>query len=300
MTGLDGILCIDKPEGFTSFDVVAKMRGIAKTRKIGHAGTLDPMATGVLPLFLGQATKACDILPRQDKAYIAQFRLGVETDTLDITGQVLAERPVQADEMQVREAAGQFIGQIMQVPPMYSALKVGGRKLCDLAREGRQIERQPRPVTIYSLDFLGRCEEADTYRIAVHCSKGTYIRTLVSDIGQALGCGAVLTALRRTMAAGFEQKSCITLGQAQQLADTGELYRAVMPVEEAFACLPRVCLHGKQVQMYLNGVRLDAARVDCQSRDGMLGVYTEDGGFIGTAVIRDGELRSNKRFMREG
>ena len=194
MAEQNGILCIDKPEGFTSFDVVAKLRGIARERRVGHAGTLDPMATGVLPLFFGRATKACDILPRQDKRYLADFRLGVTTDTQDETGRVLCERdPSGVSEADVRKAAARFTGEIMQVPPMYSALRVEGKRLYELARQGVEVERKARPVTIHSLDFVSWDGASHTCRIDVHCSKGTYIRTLVADIGEALGCGAVMT-----------------------------------------------------------------------------------------------------------
>ena len=200
MTEQGGILCIDKPEGFTSFDVVAKLRGIARERRVGHAGTLDPMATGVLPLFFGRATKACDILPRQDKRYLASFKLGVTTDTQDITGTVLSEQTPDADEARVRAAAAGLVGDIMQTPPMYSAVRVNGQRLYELARRGVEVERAARPVTVYSIDFTACDVQANTFTIDVHCSKGTYIRTLIADIGAALGCGAVMTALRRTMA----------------------------------------------------------------------------------------------------
>lgn len=237
MEELNGILCIDKPQGFTSFDVVAKLRGIAKTRRIGHAGTLDPMATGVLPLFLGRATKACDLLPDQDKRYTAVFRLGLETDTLDITGTVVSEHPVEVSEAQVREAASRFTGEILQVPPMYSALKVGGKKLCDLARQGVEVEREARPVRIHRLEFLSCDSAAQTYTIDVACSKGTYIRTLVADIGRVLGCGAVLTALRRTEAAGYDLGGCVTLEEVQGCADAGRLPDLLRPVSSAFGRL---------------------------------------------------------------
>ena len=172
MTEQGGILCIDKPEGFTSFDVVAKLRGIARERRVGHAGTLDPMATGVLPLFFGRATKACDILPRQDKRYLASFKLGVTTDTQDITGTVLSEQTPDADEARVRAAAAGLVGDIMQTPPMYSAVRVNGQRLYELARRGVEVERAARPVTVYSIDFTACDVQANTFTIDVHCSKG--------------------------------------------------------------------------------------------------------------------------------
>lgn len=262
MTGLSGILCIDKPSGFTSFDVVAKMRGISHTRKIGHAGTLDPMATGVLPLFFGRATKAADMLPCQDKRYTAEFRLGITTDTQDITGTVISESEVTSDAAQVRRAAASFVGDIMQRPPMYSAVRVGGKRLYELARKGIEIERETRPVTIYSLDFLSCDERTHTYKIDVCCSKGTYIRTLAADIGELLGCGATLTSLRRTEAAGFALSDCVTLEAAASLAKSGGFEAALLPVSEAFKSLPQARLTEKQTRMFLNGVRLDSARVE--------------------------------------
>jgi len=304
---LNGILCIDKPQGFTSFDVVAKLRGIAKTRRIGHAGTLDPMATGVLPLFLGRATKACDLLPDQDKRYTAVFRLGLETDTLDITGTVVSEHPVEVSEAQVREAASRFTGEILQVPPMYSALKVGGKKLCDLARQGVEVEREARPVRIHRLEFLSCDSAAQTYTIDVACSKGTYIRTLVADIGEVLGCGAVLTALRRTEAAGYDLGGCVTLEEVQGCADAGRLPDLLRPVSSAFGRLAQVRLAKAQDRLFRNGVRLDTARLAFFENgtrlgrvpEGNLSVYSSEGIFLGIARATGGELRLVKLFVLE-
>lgn len=296
MADFNGILCIDKPQGFTSFDVVAKMRGIAQMRRIGHAGTLDPMATGVLPLFFGRATKACDILPSGDKRYTAEFRLGITTDTQDITGTVLSERPVTADTPMVRAAAAEFVGGIQQTPPMYSAVKVNGQRLYDLARQGLEVERASRPVTIYAIEFLSCDSVSHTYRIDVRCSKGTYIRTLAADIGEALGCGAVLTALRRTEAAGFPLKSCITLARAQELAEAGELATAALPISEAFAELPRVTLNEKQTKMFLNGVRMDPTRIQNTSASGRMSVWSKGGVFLGTAEIKGSDFQMERLF----
>lgn len=300
MAELNGILCIDKPEGFTSFDVVAKLRGIAGTRRVGHAGTLDPMATGVLPLFFGRATKACDILPRQDKRYLADFKLGVTTDTQDSTGRVLRERdPSEVTEARVREAAARFTGEILQVPPMYSALRVEGKRLYELARQGVEVERKARPVTIRSLEVLSWDGAAHTCRIDVHCSKGTYIRTLVADIGEALGCGAVMTGLRRTMAAGFTLTDCVTIEEAGGLAREGRFGGALLPVGAAFAGLPRARLGEKQAKMFLNGVRLDPARVACPRGEGPFAVYLGEGPFLGIAEVKNGEFRMVKLFTLE-
>lgn len=291
----EGILLIDKPQGFTSFDVIAKLRGITKTKKIGHSGTLDPMATGVLPVFFGRAAKAVDLLPRDDKRYLAQIRLGVSTDTQDMTGQILTRRPVTVTPEEVIMAAGEFWGEIMQVPPMYSALKVNGQKLCDLARKGVEVERRPRPVTIHAIT----CKplEPDLFELDVHCSKGTYIRTLAADLGEKLGCGAALSALRRTMAAGFTLENCVTMEEAQALGSA--LQTRLLPVETAFADLPRAMLTAKQARLFQNGVRLDAARVNAAG-EGRMAVYS-GADFLGIARLGDGELRMEKLFrLAEG
>lgn len=289
----EGILLIDKPRGFTSFDVIAKLRGITKTRKIGHSGTLDPMATGVLPVFFGRAAKASGILPREDKRYLARVRLGIATDTQDVTGTVLEQRPVLASPEEILAAARAFQGELLQVPPMYSALKVNGQKLCDLARKGVEVERKPRPVTVFALE--ARVLERDLVELDVHCSKGTYIRTLAADLGERLGCGAALCELRRTMAAGYTLDRCVTLEQAQALGE--ELEEKLLPVETAFACLPKALLSQKQAAMFCNGVRLDGGRVRAEGT-GRVAVY-EGGVFLGTAFLENGELRMEKRFKLE-
>lgn len=299
MADYNGILCIDKPAGFTSFDVVAKMRGIAGMRKIGHAGTLDPMATGVLPVFLGRATKASDMLPVQDKRYLATMRLGTETDTQDITGTVTGEYPVSASAEQVLAACAQFEGDIMQVPPMYSAVKIGGQKLYHLARKGREVERPARPVRIHRL-VCAPAGETHTYRLDVACSKGTYIRTLVYDIGRMLGCGAVLTELRRTESCGFLLSQCITLDAAQILANEGRLGEAVLPVERAFAALPRLELDEEKARLFQNGVRLGCGQVGCADSTEPLAVYAQAGQFLGLAQGEENELRLLKLFAPGG
>ena len=218
---MDGIIILDKPEDFTSFDMVAKMRRLLGTRKVGHAGTLDPMATGVLPIFVGRATKCCDILPNQNKRYTATFQLGYTTDTLDATGRVLTRTEVSATKEDVEKALESFRGEIMQLPPMYSAIQINGKRLYDLARQGIEIEREKRPVTITELNLLSADDTQHIYQIDVACSKGTYIRTLCADIGEALGCGATMTALRRTEAAGFSIADSITLEEAEKLSEEG-------------------------------------------------------------------------------
>ena len=206
---INGIVNVYKEKGFTSFDVVAKMRGIFKQKKIGHTGTLDPDAEGVLPVCLGRATKVCDLLTDKDKEYETVLLLGVVTDTQDLTGEVLARKEVNASENEVKSAILSFVGEYMQVPPMYSALKVNGQKLCDLARKGVTVERKARPVTIHGIEILS--VDLPEVRMRVHCSKGTYIRTLCQDIGEKLGCGGCMKLLLRTRVAAFALKDALKL-----------------------------------------------------------------------------------------
>ena len=238
----DGILLVDKPAGMTSHDVVWRVRKLYGTKKVGHTGTLDPMATGVLVVLLGRAAKACEYVSHDEKVYQATLRLGMTTDTEDVTGQVLTEAP--ADSLPapaaVEAVLSSFRGEILQIPPMYSALKVGGRKLCDLARAGEVIERQPRPVTIRELTAAPTSSPTD-YTLTVRCSGGTYIRTLCADIGSALGCGGVMAALRRTEAVGFPITACITPDALESMPPEART-SLLRPVEELFADLPAVCL----------------------------------------------------------
>ena len=206
----DGILIIDKPEGWTSMDVCAKLRGILHEKRVGHGGTLDPMATGVLPVFVGRATRAAEFSENSRKEYEAGLRLGLVTNTQDTTGETLESQPVNVSCREVEEALAAFRGEIRQIPPMYSAVKVGGQRLYQLARKGREVEREARQVTIYELELLEQVSETD-FRLRCVCSKGTYIRTLCHDIGRALGCGGTMYALRRTMAAGYTLAEAVTI-----------------------------------------------------------------------------------------
>lgn len=248
---LNGIIIIDKEPDFTSADVVAKMRGICGQRKIGHTGTLDPAATGVLPVCLGNGTKLCDMLTDQDKEYVAELLLGVETDTQDTTGQVLTERPVEVSEEEVRAVCMSFVGDYSQVPPMYSALKVNGRRLYELAREGKEVERKARPVVIRELEILEL--GLPVVKIRVLCSKGTYIRTLCADIGEKLGCGGTMQSLRRTRAGMFCLDQAFTLGQLQELKDAGRLTEALLPVESCFQDYPVLHVSAEGVRLLENG-----------------------------------------------
>lgn len=292
MTDIKGIIIVDKPREFTSFDVVAVMRGLLRTKKVGHGGTLDPMATGVLPVFVGGATKAVDILPDSDKGYRAGFKLGYKSDTLDIWGELTGSGMSDVPRDALERALEKFRGNIMQVPPMYSALKVNGQKLCDLARKGITVERRPRPVRVSRLD----CVEFDGQRgvIEVDCSSGTYIRSLIDDIGAELGTGAVMTSLVRTRACGFELAQSTSIETLKGMSYE-ELCGKILPVESVFSALPRVELDVAQKRLYLNGARLDAERLSSRpTADELCAVY--GGEFLGVARVTGGELVSVKRF----
>lgn len=295
---LCGIICVNKPAGFTSFDVIAKMRGILKMKRLGHAGTLDPMATGVLPVFAGRAAKACDILPDHDKTYRAGFRLGVTTDTQDSTGTVLSESDTAVSAERLLSALEGFRGNIEQIPPMYSAVSVGGKRLYELARKGETVERPARTVTVYSLELSDYDEAVRSGTLEVSCSKGTYIRTLISDIGDALGSGGIMTSLVRTRACGFSLEDCVTLEQLQRTAEgDGDFLRYLKPVEDVFSDFPALNLKGAQERMYRNGVKLDLSRIRVPAKAERLRVYGESG-FIGTAVpdAENGILKVEKNF----
>lgn len=233
---INGIIVIHKESGFTSHDVVAKMRGICGQKKIGHTGTLDPAATGVLPVCLGSATKLCDMLTDKDKEYVAEILLGVETDTQDTTGEVLSRKEVTVSEEKVRQIAESFVGEYNQIPPMYSALKVNGKKLYELAREGKEVERKARPVVIHELEILEM--KLPVVKMRVRCSKGTYIRTLCADIGEKLECGGTMQSLKRTAVSNFSLENAVTLGELQSLKDTGKLSEVVIAVDSVFEECP--------------------------------------------------------------
>ena len=264
-----GIINVYKEAGFTSHDVVAKLRGICKQKKIGHTGTLDPDAVGVLPVCLGRGAKLCDMLTGETKEYIAGFQLGIATDTQDISGKILEEKEVHVSTEQVKEMLSHFVGELQQVPPMYSALKVGGKKLYELAREGKEVERKARPITIYELELLKA--EHPEYEIRVVCSKGTYIRTLCHDIGQALSCGAVMTSLVRSRVGEFRLKDAKTLDELQELADQGRLQEAVIPVEEMFHALPAIQVSDGAQKALLNGNQLKRSEVLAKEEAGIIG-----------------------------
>lgn len=278
-----GMINVYKEKGFTSHDVVAKLRGICKQRKIGHTGTLDPDAVGVLPVCLGAATRLCDMLTDKDKEYIAVLRLGTVTDTQDISGKILEEREVHVSKEAVEEAVFSFAGDQLQVPPMYSALKVNGKKLYELAREGKEVERAARPITIYEIEILE--ENMPEFTIRVSCSKGTYIRTLCHDIGQKLGCGAVMVSLKRTKAGNFDIEGAYTLSQLQELSDEEKLSEVLVPVEKVFENLPAVTVREDAVKALLNGNQLRKEEIQNVTKEAVMAegvrVYSHEQKFYG-------------------
>lgn len=301
---LNGIILVNKPADWTSFDVVAKMRGILHIKKIGHAGTLDPLATGVLPVFVGKATRACDILPSRKKAYTAGFRLGLTTDTLDITGETLTECDKKINAEQIKACVVNFVGDIMQVPPMYSAVKVNGQKLCNLARQGIVVERKAREIHIDGIEILSFDEKSQSGEMYVACEKGTYIRSVIDDMGQALGCGAVMTSLVRDNSSGFLLENCHTLEEIAQLSELGKIQDILIGTADAFTGSYKdiVTLDKRLTGLYKNGVKLAPRQFGMKNSNDFAGkillVFCEDKEFLGLARIdtEKEELRSIKNF----
>ena len=283
---MDGIVIVDKPEGWTSQDVVSKLRGVLKTRRIGHGGTLDPMATGVLPVFVGRATRGVEFFEHAEKTYETVLRLGLTTDTEDITGTVLTKQDAFVTGSMLEEVLARFRGEILQVPPMYSAIKVNGQKLYDLARKGREVERQPRPVTIHELTLLGM--EADGIHLRVRCSKGTYIRTLCKDIGEALGCGGCMAALRRVTAGEYTIENSVPL---QTLIESENPGQYLLPVDSMFMQYPAVTLTEKQEKCCRNGVAFTY-----NLSEGTYRVYAQNGEFLALSHMVEGKLTTIKSF----
>lgn len=296
---MNGILCVNKPQDFTSFDVVAKLRGILQMKRLGHGGTLDPMATGVLPVFVGNATKACDIMPDNTKSYRAGFRFGAVSDTQDIWGEVREMSDMAVERAAVEAVIPEFTGKIMQLPPMYSAVQVGGKRLYDLARQGIEVEREAREIEVSELVL----EEYDSSTregvLSIACGKGTYIRTIISDIGERLGCGGIMTSLVRTSSGCFGLDECFTLEEIQKARDEDRLEELILPIERVFETLPKLRLGEAQTRMYRNGVKLDLSKLRNVRDDAdCYGVYGFDGGFIGTAFAdrEGGILRVGKNL----
>ena len=287
---MNGILLIDKPTDWTSMDVCAKLRGIYHERRIGHSGTLDPMATGLLVVFLGRATRAVEFAEADSKEYIAGLRLGISTDTQDTSGNVLKTAEVNVTEEQLLETLQRFTGEQSQIPPMYSAIKIGGKKLYEIARKGESVERKARDITIHSIDFLG-WQDGDAL-LRVRCSKGTYIRTLCNDIGEALGCGGAMSSLRRTTAGVFSLEQAHTLEQVQSAKDRGEEASLLLPVDTLFSEHPAITLNARRESGLRNGVRFPT-----KLAEGTYRAYSESGEFLALCRAQEGKMIVTKSFF---
>lgn len=290
---MTGIICVNKEKDITSFGVVAKLRGITGEKKAGHTGTLDPMATGVLPVMFGGATRFLNFLPDSDKGYRATFKLGMTTDTLDITGEVTSQSEVAVNSTDVKNAMRDFVGVIDQIPPMFSAKSVDGVRLYDLAREGKTVEREACRVEIKELELVAFDETEHTYQIDVICSKGTYIRSLIDDIGKKLGCGAVMTELVRTKAMGFDLSDCVTLAELQERKDSGKGFSNVLiDIERMFDCYKKVRVSPAQSTRFFNGGALDINRVQKNiMTDEICAVYSDKNEFLGLGQRQGEELK---------
>ena len=282
---------MDKPAEWTSQDVVAKLRGVLHEKRVGHGGTLDPMATGVLPIFVGRATRAAQFLESADKEYIAQLRLGVVTDTQDACGNILSQQTVHVTREALEAALARFTGEIEQIPPMYSAVKIGGKKLYELARRGKEVERPARTITVHALEILDGAD--DLWTLRVHCSKGTYVRTLCHDIGQMLGCGGCMQTLRRTRAGAFDLSQAITMEQLLAFAREHDPQELLMPVDALFAAHPAYIVTLGQAARIRNGADV----TDRSFASGLCRVYTETGEFLALARCEGGVLHTVKSFF---
>lgn len=293
---LNGIIVINKPKGFTSFDVIAKLRGVLHIKRLGHAGTLDPMSTGVLPVFVGKATKACDILPNNEKSYKAGFKLGVKTDTQDITGKIIFEERSSVKKEKLINKIKLFLGETEQLPPMYSAVSVGGKRLYELAREGKEVERKPRKIYVESIEITEFDEQSQTGDIIIHCSKGTYIRTIIHDLGEALGTGGVLTSLERTSSSGYDISQSHTLNEVKSLIESGKGIEGIMyPIDSAFKIYEKIVLNQKHTTLYKNGVKLRLEQVGAKGGN-TYRVYGNDNEFLGLALA---DKKSNEFIIKK-
>ena len=288
---MNGILLVDKPQDWTSFDVAAKLKGLCKTRHIGHSGTLDPMATGLLVMFLGRATRAVPFAEKHDKRYLASLRPGMVTDTQDVTGNVLVRRDCLVTSAQLEEVLPMFRGPIQQIPPMYSAIRVNGKRLYEIARRGGQVDRQARSVTIRSLDLLGQAENGD-FLFDVRCSKGTYVRTLCHDIGSALGCGACLSSLRRTEVGAFSVENAHSMEELIAAADSGTIESLLLGIDTLFPELRRITVDSERERKLRCG-----NAVPCETADGECLIYSEDGSLLLLGRVDQGQLVTIKNFF---
>lgn len=287
---MNGILLIDKPAGWTSNDVVIKLKGILRQRRVGHSGTLDPMATGLLVVFAGRATRAVEFAEAHSKRYIAHLRLGISTDTQDTTGNILEEKEVSVSENELIEVLKSFEGEQEQLPPMYSAIKVNGQKLYDIARKGGEVERKRRKIEISSIKYFGR--DGDDYILDVSCSKGTYIRTLCHDIGQKLGCGGCMSYLRRIRAGDFSVENAVSIEAVQKAADEGRAEQLLLPVDSLFASLNEYTATEREVQRIKCGNPI-RSQLPC----GDYRVYSETGEFLMLGQVADGLMKTVKSFF---
>lgn len=288
---MNGILLIDKAEGWTSSDVVIKLKGVLRERRVGHSGTLDPMATGLLAVFVGRATRAVEFAEAHDKRYTAGLRLGVTTDTQDVTGSVLRSCPANVAEDELKAVLTRFTGELEQIPPMYSAIKINGQKLYDIARRGGEVERRPRHITVSGISVVGR--SGNDFVLDISCSKGTYIRTLCNDIGDALGCGGCMSSLRRTAAGDFSVSQAYTIDEVVAAAAAGEAGKLLLPTDSMFAALPRCTAGAQDERRIKNGNEIKTPAL----ADGDYRVYSDSGEFLMLGRAENGRMRTIKSFF---
>ncbi len=290
---MNGIILVDKPQDWTSHDVVAKLRGILRERRIGHSGTLDPLATGLLVVFVGRATRAVEFAEADSKEYVAGMRLGMSTDTQDVTGNIISECGTLPDRETVSTAVEHFVGDIEQIPPMHSAIKIGGKKLYELARRGESVERAPRRITVSSIDIIEQC--SNDYVLKIACSKGTYVRTLCNDIGEFLGCGACMSSLRRTGAGAFSVDDAHTIEYIEAAAKDGRLSQILLPVDLLFSDIPKIAVDDATVKKLKNG-----NIIKISAENGNYRVYSETGEFLLLGRAEFGKLKTIKSFFEVG
>ena len=288
---MNGILLIDKAEGWTSSDVVIKLKGVLRERRVGHSGTLDPMATGLLAVFVGRATRAVEFAEAHDKRYTAGLRLGVTTDTQDVTGSVLRSCQANVAEDELKAVLTRFTGELEQIPPMYSAIKINGQKLYDIARRGGEVERRPRHITVSGISVVGR--NGNDFVLDISCSKGTYIRTLCNDIGDALGCGGCMSSLRRTAAGDFSVSQAYTIDEVVAAAAAGEAGKLLLPTDSMFAALPRCTAGAQDERRIKNGNEIKTPAL----ADGDYRVYSDSGEFLMLGRAENGRMRTIKSFF---
>lgn len=296
---MTGIILLNKEQNMTSFSACNRVRRILGLKKAGHTGTLDPMATGVLPVALSTSTRFIELLPTHNKAYNATARLGITTDTLDITGKVLSSSPVNITIEELEKACESFRGEILQTPPMYSAISKDGQRLYDLARKGIEVEREQRKITIYSLNITDF--DGESFKMSVECSAGTYIRALCDDIGNMLGCGATLTGLERSKANGFELSECHTLSEIEDAVQSGKIENYIIPVEDCFKCYEEITVTQPQANRFSNGGELSADRLKGNLSNGIYRVFSPEKKFLGLGEISENSdaLRVKKVFVNE-